>query len=99
MGPAIAYAGYAGPLADALPASAAGLVSHPNGAVTPADTPSVVAARAEHLAARDAAYAIAAPIAAPVAAPAYAAGFGYGLPAVAAHTVAAPAFAGHAVAA
>merc|ERR1712076_231663 len=93
--PAIAYAGYAGPLADALPASAAGLVSHPNGAVTPADTPSVVAARAEHLAARDAAYAVAAPIAAP----AYAAGFGYGLPAVAAHTVAAPAFAGHAVAA
>merc|ERR1712072_360134 len=73
--PAIAYAGYAGPLADALPASAAGLVSHPNGAVTPADTPSVVAARA------------------------YAAGFGYGLPAVAAHTIAAPAFAGHAVAA
>merc|ERR1711997_584454 len=63
--PAIAYAGYAGPLADALPASAAGLVSHPNGAVTPADTPSVVAARAEHLAARDAAYAVAAPIAAP----------------------------------
>merc|ERR1712183_515409 len=93
--PAIAYAGYAGPLADALPASAAGLVSHPNGAVTPADTPSVVAARAEHLAARDAAYAVAAPIAAP----AYDAGFGYGLPAVAAHTVAAPAFAGHAVAA
>merc|ERR1712076_346389 len=93
--PAIAYAGYAGPLADALPASAAGLVSHPNGAVTPADTPSVVAARAEHLAARDAAYAVAAPIAAP----AYAAGFGYGLPAVAAHTVAAPAFAGYAVAA
>merc|ERR1712183_1003366 len=87
--PAIAYAGYAGPLADALPASAAGLVSHPNGAVTPADTPSVVAARAEHLAARDAAYAVAAPIAAP----AYDAGFGYGLPAVAA-----PAFAGHAVA-
>merc|ERR1711981_1210518 len=69
--PEIAYAGYAGPLADALPASAAGLVSHPNGAVTPADTPSVVAARAEHLAARDAAYAVAAPIAAPVAAPAY----------------------------
>merc|ERR1711981_421475 len=93
--PEIAYAGYAGPLADALPASAAGLVSHPNGAVTPADTPFVVATRAEHLAARDAAYAVAAPIAAP----AYAAGFGYGLPAVAAHPVAAPAFAGHAVAA
>merc|ERR1712020_412107 len=69
LGPvaAIGYAGYAGPLADALPASAAGLVAHPNGAVTPADTPSVVAARAEHLAARDAAYAVAAPIAAPVA--------------------------------
>merc|ERR1712110_1039215 len=54
---------------------------------------------AEHLAARDAAYAVAAPIAASMGAPAYAAGFGYGLPAVAAHTVAAPAFAGHAVAA
>merc|ERR1712064_9737 len=51
-GPAIAYAGYAGPLADALPAGAAGLVAHPNGAVTPADTPTVVAARADHLAAR-----------------------------------------------
>merc|ERR1712124_122301 len=63
MGPAVAY-GYAGPLADALPAGAAGLVAHPNGAVTPADTPSVVAARADHLAAKGAAY--------------YGAGYGYG---------------------
>merc|ERR1711981_1487554 len=64
LGPvaAIGYAGYAGPLADALPAGAAGLVAHPNGAVTPADTPSVVAARADHLAARGAAYAAAAPV-------------------------------------
>merc|ERR1712141_273310 len=69
LGPvaAIGYAGYAGPLADALPAGAAGLVAHPNGAVTPADTPSVVAARADHLAAT----AIAAPA---IAAPAIAAG-------------------------
>merc|ERR1712154_564122 len=54
--------GYHGPLADGLPASAAGLVAHPNGAVTPADTPSVVAARADHLAAKGAAYAAAAPV-------------------------------------
>ena len=39
--PAVAY-GYTGPLADSLPASAAGLVSLPNGAVVPKDTPSVV---------------------------------------------------------
>merc|ERR1712224_754510 len=77
--PAVAY-GYAGPLADALPAGAAGLVAHPNGAVTPADTPSVVAARADHLAAKGAAYAAAAPVLA------------YGpAPAVAAPVVAAPA--------
>merc|ERR1712203_1102661 len=91
--PAVAY-GYAGPLADALPAGAAGLVAHPNGAVTPADTPSVVAARAEHLAARGAAYAAAAPV--------LAYGAGYGVPAVAgpaiaAPAIAAPAFAAHAV--
>merc|ERR1712179_242528 len=85
--PALAYAGYAGPLADALPAGAAGLVAHPNGAVTPADTPSVVAARAEHLAARGAAYAAAAPV--------LGAGYGYGVPALAA----APAIAAPAVAA
>merc|ERR1712064_94191 len=89
--PAVAYGayGYAGPLADSLPASAAGLVSLPNGAVVPKDTPSVVAARAEHLAAKGAVYAAAAPIVAaapafaapafaapalPVAGPAYAAG-------------------------
>merc|ERR1712064_104094 len=73
--PAVAYGayGYAGPLADSLPASAAGLVSLPNGAVVPKDTPSVVAARADHLAAKGAVYAAAAP-ALPVAGPAYAAG-------------------------
>merc|ERR1711953_877226 len=72
--------GYTGPLADSLPASAAGLVSLPNGAVVPKDTPSVVAARADHLAAKGAIYAATAPIVAagpaiadpalPVAAPA-----------------------------
>lgn len=89
--PAIAYAGYAGPLADALPAGAAGLVAHPNGAVTPADTPSVVAARADHLAARGAAYAAAAPV--------LAYGAGYGVPAVAGPAFATPAIATPAIAA
>jgi len=42
---------YVGPLAG-VPQ----LVAHPNGAVTPADTPSVVAARADHLAAKGAAF-------------------------------------------
>merc|ERR1739848_598158 len=90
LGPvaAIGYAGYAGPLADALPAGAAGLVAHPNGAVTPADTPSVVAARADHLAAKGAAYAAAAPVLA----------YGPG-PAVAAPAIAGPAFAAPAIAA
>merc|ERR1712141_153941 len=55
--PAIGFAPYAGPLADELPAGAAGLVGHPNGAVTPAETPSVSAARRDHLIAKDAAYA------------------------------------------
>merc|ERR1712165_362256 len=91
--PAIGYAGYVGPLADALPAGAAGLVAHPNGAVTPADTPSVVAARADHLAARGAAYAAAAPVLA------YGAGYGYGVPAVAGPAIAAPAIAAPAIAA
>merc|ERR1711962_1324116 len=53
-GPAIAPAGplgYAGPLAG-IPA----LVAHPNGAVVPADEPAVVAARADHLAAKGAAF-------------------------------------------
>merc|ERR1719348_2427133 len=51
-GPAIAPAlGYAGPLAG-VPQ----LVSHPNGAVTPADEPAVVAARADHLAAKGVAF-------------------------------------------
>ena len=68
--------GYTGPLADSLPASAAGLVSLPNGAVVPKDTPSVVAARADHLAARGAIYAASAPIVAAgpaIAAPVFAA--------------------------
>merc|ERR1712154_480704 len=83
------YGGYGYPLADGLPASAAGLVAHPNGAVTPADTPSVVAARADHLAAKGAAYAAAGP------ALAYGAGYGYGAvaPAIAAPAIAAPAIA------
>jgi len=89
--PAVAY-GYAGPLADALPAGAAGLVAHPNGAVTPADTPSVVAARADHLAARGAAYAAAAPVLAYGAAPAIA-GPAFAAPAIAAPAIAAPAIA------
>jgi len=89
--PAVAY-GYAGPLADALPAGAAGLVAHPNGAVTPADTPSVVAARADHLAARGAAYAAAAPVLAYGAAPAIAAP-AFAAPAIAAPAIAAPAIA------
>merc|ERR1739845_301142 len=60
-----------GPLADNVPASLNGLVAHPNGAVTPAETPSVLAARRDHLIAKDAAYAAAAPIiAAPLAVPA-----------------------------
>jgi len=42
---------YAGPLAG-VPA----LVAHPNGAVVPADEPAVVAARADHLAAKGAAF-------------------------------------------
>merc|ERR1719219_2171334 len=50
----VAY-GYAGPLH--LPT----LVAHPNGAVTPADEPAVVAARADHLAAHGA-YHHAAPV-------------------------------------
>jgi len=43
--------GYAGPLAG-VPS----LVAHPNGAVVPADEPAVVAARADHLAAKGAAF-------------------------------------------
>merc|ERR1712064_51401 len=79
------YPGYAGPLADVAPAGAAGLVAHPNGAVTPADTPSVVAARADHLATKGAIYAAQGPalLAAP-AVPAIAPGPVYaGAPAIA----------------
>ena len=93
--PAIGYAAYPGPLADALPAGAAGLVSHPNGAVTPAETPSVLAARRDHLVARDAAYAAAAPVLAYGAGyggiPALAAGPAFAAPAIAAPRIAAPA--------
>jgi len=68
--------GYAGPLAG-VPA----LVAHPNGAVTPADEPAVVAARADHLAAKGVALNaailsgpgyVAGPAIAPVAAPVFA---------------------------
>jgi len=45
------------------------LVGHPNGAVTPADEPAVVAARADHLRAKAAIYGAAGPAIAPVAAP------------------------------
>jgi len=62
---------YIGPLAG-VPH----LVAHPNGAVTPADTPSVVAARADHLAAKGAAFHAAVAsgpgFAGPVAGPAFA---------------------------
>jgi 8-oxo-dGTP pyrophosphatase MutT (NUDIX family) len=44
---------YAGPLHYPT------LVAHPNGAVVPADEPAVAAARADHLAAHGAAYALA----------------------------------------
>jgi len=62
LAPAPVIALYAGPLADTIPASANGLVSHPNGAVTPVETPSVAAARQDHLHAKSSAYAAAAPI-------------------------------------
>merc|ERR1712064_223488 len=96
------YPGYAGPLADVAPAGAAGLVAHPNGAVTPADTPSVVAARADHLSTKGAIYAAQGPalLAAP-AVPAIAPGPVYaGAPAIAAAPALAPvpaiAYAGYA---
>merc|ERR1712072_1559605 len=69
--------GYAGPLNLNTH-----LVGHPNGAVVPVDEPAVAAARADHLAARDAQYAAIAPVA--VAAPAVAA------PAIAAPIAAVP---------
>lgn len=61
------------------------LIGHPNGAVVPLDTPSVTAARAEHIAAHGAVYAAAplvaaAPIAAPSAYSAYASGYPYAGP-------------------
>merc|ERR1712168_471946 len=72
---------YVGPLAG-VPQ----LVAHPNGAVTPADEPAVVAARADHLAAKGAAFQAAVlsgpglvgPVAGPAFAPApIAPAFGY----------------------
>ena len=45
--PAVAHAGYGGPLNLNTH-----LVAHPNGAVVPADEPAVVAARADHFAAQ-----------------------------------------------
>merc|ERR1712106_1181410 len=58
--PAVAHAGYGGPLNLNTH-----LVAHPNGAVVPADEPAVVAARAEHLAAQGViAHAAYAPVAA-----------------------------------
>merc|ERR1712121_45837 len=78
-GPVFAQAGpiiagtrpYVGPLAG-VPQ----LVAHPNGAVTPADEPAVVAARADHLAAKGAAFHAAVAsgpgFAGPVAGPAFA---------------------------
>merc|ERR1719233_1221884 len=55
-----------------------GLQSHPNGAVTPLDEPTVAAARADHLATKGVAYAAAAPAVAAV--PVAAVGYGYAGP-------------------
>ena len=52
----IAGAGIASPLAFAAPIHIPTLVQHPSGAVTPADEPAVVAARADHLRAKAVAY-------------------------------------------
>merc|ERR1712055_544847 len=86
--PAYPYAagyGYSGPLNLNTQ-----LVAHPNGAVVPADEPAVVAARADHLVSKGAAFTATAPIAqvgyaaVPLAAAApaypYAAGYGYAGP-------------------
>jgi hypothetical protein len=51
------YSVHGYPLADAYPAGTNGLVAHYNGAVTPRDTPAVVAARSHHLAIASSAYA------------------------------------------
>jgi len=59
----LAYAasyGYSGPLNLNTQ-----LIGHPNGAVVPVDEPAVAAARAEHIAAKGAAYAATAPVFAP----------------------------------
>merc|ERR1711944_9758 len=76
MGAGYGYAGYAGPLAGAGP-----LVGYANGAVTPALTPAVAAATADHLAAKGGLALGAAPLGL-----GYTAGYGYGLgPALVAH--------------
>merc|ERR1712198_781435 len=74
----------------AAPIHVPSLVAHPNGAVVPADEPAVAAARADHLLARDAAYAASAPViaAAPAIAPVV-----HAAPAVAPVVAAAPAVA------
>ncbi len=92
VGVETAYNAYASPVAVAAPVSYGysgplhipSLVAHPNGAVTPADEPAVVAARAEHLAAQADAYNLAAPVAYAAAAPAVApVAYAAGVPAVA----------------
>merc|ERR1711981_68451 len=67
---------YLGPLADDVPAS--GSVEHANGAITPAETTSVVAAKAAHFAAKGAAIATAGPAFVVAPGVGYAAGYGYG---------------------
>ena len=59
VGPALAHPGYVGAAPVAYATGYTGplnlntaLVAHPNGAVVPADEPAVVAARADHLAAK-----------------------------------------------
>ena len=53
-GSPLGYAGaYGAAPYAALPVHIPTLVAHPNGAVTPADEPAVVAARAQHLAAKE----------------------------------------------
>merc|ERR1711862_968015 len=71
--PAVGY-GYAGPLNLNTK-----LIGFSNGAVVPADEPAVAAARADHLASKEAAYAAAAPVvaAAPIVAAAPVADVGY----------------------
>merc|ERR1711981_55304 len=89
---------HGGPLADDVPAS--GSVEHANAAITPAETPSVAAAKAAHFAAKGAVIATSGPGFVVAPGVGYAAGYGYGAgiaaaPAIAAGTsvAAAPAIA------